>query len=85
MYPGLSEADRQVAAFRYRQLVSEGQHQQVVAGVYRESVETRSMSTTFQQGLGTLLVRAGHRLLGLHSITTQSLDTVATGKRAAIA
>jgi hypothetical protein len=85
MYPGLSEADCQVAEFRYRQLVSEGQHQQLVSGVHPGSAETRSLLTTFQQGLGTLLVRAGHRLQGLNTITRQSADTLATGERAAIA
>jgi len=43
------------------------------------------MSTMFQQGLGTLLVRAGYRLQGLHTVTRQSLDSVATGERAAVA
>jgi len=85
MYPGLSDADCQVAGFRYRQLVAEGQHQQVVAGVHPGSAETRSGTTTFQQGLSTLLVRAGHRLHGLQTITTQRRDTVATGERAATA
>ena len=85
MYPGLSEADCQVAGFRYRQLVSEGQHQQLVSGVLPRSAETRSLLTTFQQGLGTLLVRAGHRLRGVNTITRQSADTLATGERAAIA
>ncbi len=85
MYPGLSEADCQVADFRYRQLVAEGQHQQVVAGVHMGSIKILPASTALQQHLGTLLVRVGHRLLGLHSITTQSLDTVATGERAAVA
>ncbi len=85
MYPGLSEADFQVAAFRYRQLVTEGQRQQLVAGVQPGSADTLRASIKFQPSFGTRLVHAGHRLLGLHSITTQSLDTVATGKRAAIA
>ena len=85
MYPGLSEADCQVAGFRYQQLVSEGQHQQLVSGVHPGSAETRSMSTTFQQRLGILLARAGHRLQGLNTITRQSADTLATGERVAIA
>lgn len=85
MYPGLSDADCQVAAFRYRQLVAEGQHQRVVAGVPPGSADIRSETITFQQRLSTLLVRAGHRLQGLHSITRQSADTLATGERAAIA
>ena len=85
MYPGLSDADCQVAGFRYRQLVSEGQHQQVGVVVHPGSAETRSMSTMFQQGLGTLLVRAGYRLQGLHTVTRQGLDSVATGERAAVA
>ncbi len=85
MYPGLSEADCQVAGFRYRQLVSEGQHRQLVAGLRAGPADIRSGTTTFQQRLGTLLVRAGYRLQGLHLVTRQSLDTVAAGERAAIA
>ena len=85
MFPGLSEADCQAAAFRYRQLVSGGQHRQVVAGVHSGSAQTRPVSTTSQQRLGTLLVRARHRILGLHAISPQSLDAVATEKWAVIA
>ena len=85
MYPGPSEADCQVAVFRYRQLVSEGQHRQLVAGLPAGPADSRSGRTTLQQRLGVLLVRAGHRLQGLNTVTRQSLDTVATGERTAIA
>jgi hypothetical protein len=85
MFPGLSEADCQVAAFYHRQLMAEGQHQQIIAGVRPGSAETRSAATTLQQRLVTLLVGGGHHLLGLQAITTQNFDTVPTGKRAAIA
>jgi hypothetical protein len=85
MYPGLSEADCQVAGFRYRQLVAEGQHRQLVAGLRTGPADSRAGRTMFQQRLGPLLVRAGSRLQGLTTVTKQSLDTVATGERAAIA
>lgn len=84
MYPG-NEADCQTAMLHYRALVAEGQHQQFVAGVRPGPVDTLSATTTLQQRLGILLMRAGRRLLGLHTVTTQSFDTVATGERAAIA
>jgi hypothetical protein len=85
MYPGLSEADCQVAGFRYRQLVSEGQHRQFIASVRPGPADTFSTSAKFRQHLGTFLVRAGERLQGLHSVTRHGFDTVATGERAAIA
>jgi hypothetical protein len=85
MYPGLSEADCQVAGFRYRQLVAECQHRQLVAGLRTGPADSRAGRTMFQQRLGPLLVRAGSRLQGLTTVTKQSLDTVATGERAAIA
>ena len=85
MYPGLCDADCQVAAFRYQQMLVEGQHQQIVRGLRAELAETRSLSTTFQQRLGTFLVHAGQRLQGLNTVTTQRLETVATGERTAIA
>jgi hypothetical protein len=85
MYPGLSDADCQVAGFRYRQLVSEGQDRQFVAGLRAAPADIRSRTTTFPQRLGTLLVRAGCHLQGLNTVTRQSLDTVAPGERAAIA
>jgi hypothetical protein len=85
MYPGLSEADCQVAGFRYRQLVSEGQHQQFVAGVCSGAPDTVSVSARFQQRVGAFLMRAGDRLQGLHTFTRQSRDTIATGEPAAIA
>ena len=47
--------------------------------------DSRAGTTTLQQRLGVLLVRAGHRLQGLNTVTRQSLDTVATGERTAIA
>ena len=43
MYPGLNDADCQVAAFHYRQLVDEGQHQQVIAGARPTSGITRAV------------------------------------------
>jgi len=83
MYPGLSEADCQVAGFRYQQLVTEGQHGQLIAGLHAGRSDIGSGTTTLQQRLGAFLVNAGHRLQGLNTVTKQSLDTVATGERAA--
>ena len=54
MYPGLSEADCQVAGFRYRQLVDEGQRQQFVAGAHPASGVTRLVSGSVRQQVGAL-------------------------------
>lgn len=85
MYPGLSEADCQVAGFRYRQFVAEGQVRQFIASVCPGSADSRSGTTPLHQRLGVLLVRAGSRLQGLNSVTRQGFDTVATGEQTAIA
>jgi len=85
MYPGLSDADCQVAGFRYRKLVADGQYQQFTGSVRPGSANTSSASARFQQRLGTFLVRAGHCLQGLHTITKRSAETLATGERVAIA
>ena len=85
MYPGLSEADCQVAEFRYRQLVAEGQHQQLVAGLLRD----QPIVALGRRRCNSVSARSwcvpAHRLQGLNTVTRQSLDTVATGERAAIA
>ncbi len=85
MYPGLSEADCQVAGFRYRQLVSEGQHRQFIANARPASADTFSASARFQQRLGTFLVRAADRFQDLHTVTSQGRDTATTREGAAIA
>jgi hypothetical protein len=86
MYPGLSDADCQVANFHYRQLVNEGQRQQVTAGARPASGVTRTESSPLQQ-LGTFLVRAGRRLQvqGVPVATSESLILTPTGEVGAIA
>ncbi len=85
MYPGPNDTDWQVAKFQHRERVAMGQHQQCVASVLAATTDARPVSTPIRRQLGTLLVRAGQRLLGLHPISAQSLDTIATEKRAVIA
>ena len=74
MYPRAVRGRLPVADFRYRQLVAEGRHSAVLAGVHMGSIKippgaSTAPATTPQ---GTLLVVSGHRLLGLHSITTRA-------------
>jgi hypothetical protein len=84
MYPGLSEADCQVAAFHYRQLVDEGQRQQVSTGLRAASGVTRLVSGSVRQ-VGALLVCAGQRLQGVQMTAGQSLVATSTGQSGAIA
>ena len=84
MYPGLSEADCQVAAFRYRQLVAEGQRQQIAAGEHPVSGVTRWMSGCVRRQVGTLLVCAGQGLQGVQVVTGDRLAPTATSERVAI-
>jgi hypothetical protein len=85
MYPGLSDADCQVAAFRYRQLVDEGQRQQVSTGLRSASGVTRLVSGSVRRQVGTLLVRAGQRLQGVQAVTNESLVPTSTREVGALA
>jgi len=84
MYPGLSDADCQVAEFHYRQLVNEGQRQHIAAGARPASGAARLISGSVRQQVNALLVCAGQRLQGVQAVTRESLDTVAIGEPAAI-
>ena len=85
MYPGLSEANCQVATFHYWQLVNEGQHQQFAVGARPVSAGICSAPTSLRQQIGALLVCAGQRLQGMQAGTRQSLGSVPTSERVAIA
>ena len=85
MYPGLSDGDCQVAAFHYRQLVDEGQRQQFLAGAHPASSVTRLVSGSVRRQVGTLLVCAGHRLQGVHAVTSESLVLSEAGEMGGIA
>jgi hypothetical protein len=85
MYPGLSDADCQVAAFRYRQLVNEGQRQQVVASVSPVFGVTRVVSRSVRRQVGALLVCAGQRLQGMQDVTNESLAPSQAGGMGAMA
>jgi len=85
MYPGLSDADCQVAAFRYRQLVDDGQRQQFVAGASPVSGVTRVVSRSVRRQVGAFLVCAGQRLQGVPAITSESLVPSQAGEMGAIA
>ena len=84
MYPGLSDADCQVAAFHYRQLVDEGQRQQVSTSSRSASGVTRLASGSVRQ-VGALLVRAGQRLQGVQMTASESLVPTSTGEIGAVA
>ncbi|HEX5992958.1 MAG TPA: hypothetical protein VFY70_10345 [Thermomicrobiales bacterium] len=87
MYPGLSDADCQVAAFNYRQLVDEGQRQQFVAGASPVSGVNRWMFGFVRRQAGTLLLNAGQRLQRAPVVTRvgPGLPVPGTNERGAIA
>ena len=85
MYPGLSDADCQIAAFHYRQLVDEGQRQQVVAGASPVSGVTQVVSRSMRRQVGAFLVCAGQRLQGVQAITSKRLVPSQAGEMGAIA
>ena len=85
MYPGLSDADCQVAAFHYRQLVDEGQRQQVSTSSRSASGVTRLASGSVRRQVGALLVRSGRRLQGVQMTASESLVPTSTGEIGAVA
>ena len=85
MYPGLSEADCQVAGFRYQQLVNEGRREQVSAGARPVSVVSRLVSVAVRQQVGALLVCAGQRLQGVQAATGERIVPSQAGEMSAIA
>ena len=87
MYPGLSDADCQVATFRYRQLMDEGQRQQVSAGARPTSGVTRVVFASVRRQVGAFLVYAGRRLQvqGVQMVTSENLAPTPTGEMGAIA
>jgi hypothetical protein len=85
MYPGLSDADCQVAAFRHRQLMNEGQRQQRSTGVPPVSGVSRLGSISVRQQVGALLVRAGQRLQGMQAATSENLVPSQAGEMGAFA
>ena len=84
MYPGLSEADCQVATLHIRQLVNEGQSQQFVASVRPVPAGTRWLSEALRQ-LGTLVVAVSQRLEGAKGVTRERFGRTPRGERGAIA
>jgi hypothetical protein len=85
MVPGLSEADCQVAGFRFRQMVDEGRQQQVVAGVRPVSISGRAVFIALRHKFGALLVRAGDRLQNVEAVTRERVGSAAPQERGAIA
>ena len=85
MYPGLSDADCQVAAFHFRQLVDEGHRQQFVAGASPVPEVTRVVSRSVRRQVGAFLVCAGQHLQGVQAVTSESLVPSQAGEMGAIA
>jgi hypothetical protein len=87
MYPGLSEADCQVATFHFRQLVDEGQRQQLSADARPASGVTRVVYASVRRQVGAFLVYAGRRLQfqGVQMVTSENLAPTPTGEMGAIA
>jgi hypothetical protein len=85
MVPGLSDADCQVAAFHYRQLVDEGRRQQVSAGVRPASTGSSAVSAALWRQLATRLALAGRRIHDVPTVTRRRIDPASTGAQSAIA
>ena len=85
MYPGLSDADVQVATFAQQQRLSACLRQHVISRVLPRSVGRPSMSDAMRQQSGALLAQIGWRLQGMHALTRERLGSVAPSKRNAIA
>ena len=85
MYPGLSDADCQVATFHYRQLVNEGQRQQISTGAGPVSGVMRLVSGSVRRQVGAFMVSAGQRIQGVQMVTSESLIKIPTGEMGATA
>ena len=85
MYPGLSEADCQVAGFRYQQLVAKGRQQQAVAGLRPVSVSSRAVFSSLRQQVGAFLVLAGEHLQNVEAVTSERIGSATPQERGAIA
>ena len=85
MIIGLSDADCQVAGFRYQQLVAEGRQQQVVAGLRPVSVSSRAVFISLRQQVGALLVLAGERLQNVEAATRERVSSATPQERGATA
>jgi hypothetical protein len=83
--PLFNETDFQVAMLRNHELVARGLDEQFVASVLPPFTSTPAVVTVLRQRLGMLVVRAGQRLQGVQAVTMESLGTVATTERRAIA
>ncbi len=76
MIIGLSDADCQVAGFRYRQLVAEGQQGRLVASGSSVADASHLLPTPIRQQIGMLLVRVGQRLQGVSSGSGHSFGSI---------
>ena len=85
MYPGLSEADCQVAGFHYRQLVTDGRQQQAVTELRPRSVSTRAVFISLRQQVGAFLVLAGEHLQNVEAVTSERIGSATPQERGAIA
>ena len=80
-----SETDFQLAMRRNHEMVARGLHEQFVAGLLPPSTSTTAVMTVLRQQLRMLVVRVGQRLQSKHAVTRDSLDTIPTAERGAIA
>ena len=81
----LNETDFQMVMHRNHEMVARGLHEQFVASVLPPSTGTPAIVTVLRQQCGALLMRAGQRLQSGHAVARESLSTVATAERGAIA
>ena len=76
---------REAATFHYRQLVDEGQHQQISTGAGPASGVMRLVSGSVRRQVGAFLVSAGQRLRGVQAVTSEGIVPTTTGEVSAIA
>jgi hypothetical protein len=85
MYMGLTEPELQVVKFEQQRLLAECERQRLIASLLPASSGSHLVSTAIRQQLGTLLVRTGQRILGVHALTRESLSSSALNERGAAA
>lgn len=66
MYPGLTDADCQIAEFRFREARAEAQRWRLALAERPVPTSAETAPQAIRRLVGTLLVRLGHRLSGTH-------------------
>jgi hypothetical protein len=75
MYPGLADSDCWLAELHYRELVAEGQRQQVVSRACPTSGNSRQVSTVIQHLFGSFQMRVARLLPGNQAGSPKTLGS----------